>query len=100
MRWLVIDSLRRDKYFIYLSAYAKTGASSYWLLNLGKTGITLESFIKEVEASPPFLTAHWKLLQNLGIKDPITVLLDNQEIVPLRNEKDLAMILGIISTGK
>jgi hypothetical protein len=97
LRWMVMDSLYRERYFTYLSSYAKTGPSSYWFLSIA---IQKDLFVKQVKANSRLLAAQWDLLQTLGVKDPVSVLLNNREIVIIRNEKELASVLDNLQTGK
>jgi hypothetical protein len=94
LRWLVMDSLHRDRFAPYLRAYAANPGSSNWLPDMANTGMTPDSLFREGERYGGVLTAQFDLLDRLGIRDPMAVLLDNRHVAAIKNETDFAGILN------
>jgi hypothetical protein len=93
LRWLLLDSLCRSSYLPYLTATAKDPGSSYWFVHLKKTGISPDSLAAKTAAAAPMLAAHRRLIGDLGLKEPVNLLLDNCQVVTIRNTADLAGVL-------
>jgi hypothetical protein len=96
LRWLVMDSLFRKQYPVYVAASLQEPGSSYWFKHLGEIGIAQETFLRQLPLCAALLQAHWRLLANLGIREPVTALLDNRQIVVVKSEADLAGVLEIV----
>jgi hypothetical protein len=100
LRWLVMDSLHRDRAVRYLRGYAANPGSSNWTPNLEGTGIAADSLFREGERHGELLTAQFDLLGRLGIKDPMAVLIDNRYLASIKNETGLAEILSGLKRKK
>jgi hypothetical protein len=97
LRWLVMDSLHRGHVARYLRRYAENPGSSYWFLNLAGTGIAADSLYKEGRRHAEMLTAQFDLLNRLGIKDPMAVLIDNRRFTTIKNDAEFAAVLNELS---
>lgn len=90
LRWLVLDSLFKDRYAAYLKRYVRNpGSSSWWYNNLRETGVDERAFMKALQKHDGLLLPHWKDIQSLDIKGPISLLIDNRQLVRLRGEAEL-----------
>ncbi|MBN2189401.1 MAG: hypothetical protein JW699_08090 [Chitinispirillaceae bacterium] len=96
LRWLVMDSLHRRAFPQYLADFIRDPGSSYWFINLSASGVAQDIFIKEVRARPERLQEHWRLLDTLGIKEPVVLLVENRQTVVIRNEEELADMFGLM----
>jgi hypothetical protein len=96
LRWLVMDSLHRRAFPRYLADFIRDPGSSYWFINLSAGGVAQDIFINEVQARPERLQEHWRLLDTLGIKEPVVLLVENRQTVVIRNEEELAGVFGLI----
>ncbi len=96
LRWLVMDSLHRGHFAHYLRGYAGNPGTSNWFLNLEGTGIVADSLYREGEWNPKMLAAHFDLLERLGVKDPMAVLIDNRRFMAIKNETDLTAVLNVL----
>jgi hypothetical protein len=94
LRWLVMDSLHRDRFEQYLRGYAMNPGSSNWTPNLSGTGIAADSLFREGERHEELLAAQYDLLGRLSVKDPMAVLIDNRHLASIKNETGLAGILS------
>ena len=96
LRWLVLDSLYHDGFLRYLSLCVRDPGSSYWFINLSTIGIAQDVFIKQIGAQADRLSDHWRLLDGLGIRDPIALLIDNREVVVIKNEAAFASVFAAV----
>jgi len=96
LRWLVMDSLHKDAFPRYLAHYVKDPGSSYWFINLSACGIAQDIFIKEIGERAESLYGHFRLLDTLGIKEPVTLLVENRQIVVIRNQAELAGVFALL----
>jgi len=102
LRWLVMDTLYRGKYARYLSHFIEDPGSSYWFINLRKSGIAQDIFITQIKSLAARLSDHWRLVDTLGINNPITLLIENRQTVVIRNGTELADVFALLkpTTGK
>lgn len=96
LRWLVMDSLHRQDFPRYLAHYVKDPGGSYWFINLSACGIAQDIFIMEIGAQTDRLYGHWRLLDTLGIKEPVTLLVENRQTVVLRNETEFDELFSLL----
>ncbi len=89
LRWLVMDSLHHDNYVKYLARFIQDPGSSYWFINLSASGIAQDIFIRHIHEQAARLSDHWRLLTALGIKNPMTLLMENRQIAVIQNEAEL-----------
>jgi hypothetical protein len=101
-RWLVMDSLHRQAFTRYLSYWVQDPGSSYWFINLSACGIAQDIFIREIGAQTERMSGHFRLLDTLGIKEPVTLLIENREVVVIRNQAELAGVSDLLkkNSGK
>ncbi|MBN1129992.1 MAG: hypothetical protein JXA71_13450 [Chitinispirillaceae bacterium] len=94
LRWLIVDSLHRADFRRYVERYAQDpGSSQHWLAALGDIGIDHAAFTRLLKAHEGMLAFHWKRIGGLSLKDPIALLVDNRELVPLHNQAELTEML-------
>ncbi|MGA2506716.1 MAG: hypothetical protein ABSF80_04490 [Chitinispirillaceae bacterium] len=96
LRWLVLDTLYHDSFLRYISQCARDPGSSYWFINLSTIGIAQDVFIEQISAQADRLFDHWRLLDGLGIRDPIALLIENREVVVIKNEAEFASVLASV----
>jgi len=96
LRWLVMDTLYRGNYARYLSHFIEDPGSSYWFINLSGSGIAQDIFITQIKSQAARLSDHWRLVDTLGIKDPITLLIENRQTVVIQNETELSEVFAFI----
>jgi hypothetical protein len=96
LRWLVIDSLYRRNFPAYLSGFTKDPGSSYWFTSLRAAGIDQETFVRQVKDMASLAADHWRMLGVLGIKGPLTLLLENRQVVVLQSETDVRSVLTAV----
>jgi hypothetical protein len=94
LRWLVLDSFYRADFKKYLIRYARdVGSSQHWLSVLLDLGIDQTVFSRQVRENDGMMGIHWQRIRGLQLKEPIAVLINNRELVPLRNQFDLDDLL-------
>jgi hypothetical protein len=96
LRWLVFDAAYRDAFAAYLARWSRDPGSSYWFVNLGPSGINVDVFVKQITAQAALLSGHWRLLDELGNKEPISLLLENRQLIVVKNETELNAVLTAI----
>ena len=96
LRWLVLDAVHRNVFTRYLSSCVRDPGGSYWFINLSACGIAQDIFIKEIGERADGLYGHFRLLDTLGIKEPVTLLVENRETVVIRNQAELAEVFALI----
>ncbi len=69
---------------------------SYWFTDCGKLGINVDDFVKVVDKSAARLQTHAKEIRDLGIREPVEVLIDNREVVAIKNPRELRELLARI----
>jgi hypothetical protein len=94
LRWLILDSLYSKKFAIYLLRYASNpGSTIGWLDAIDAAGIDAKEFASRQRAGSDMLVAHWNVLESLSLKEPISLLIDNRELILLRNRGELSAVL-------
>ncbi len=94
LRWLVIQREYGNNTFItYVSSYSFTQDQSYWQPLIKKIGISLHEFNKANAKGKSLLPAHRNLIDDLGILGPVELLVNNQEVIPIKNKGYLESIL-------
>jgi hypothetical protein len=99
LRWLVLDSLYRNDFGAYLTGHFRNPGSSYWFENLNGGAADLGAFTAAVKKNAGMAGAHWRRLAELGIKDPVSLVIDNRHVVVIRNEAELADVLAALRQG-
>ena len=95
-RWLLTGPALSEKFAGYLMEYVRDPASSYWFTAAEKLGINPDSLAEVAVADTLILGNHWNLMQELSIKEPVVLLLDNRELVIIRNEQEWKQFIGSI----
>ena len=96
LRWLVILEKYPDKYNDYLKLFIERKSMSYWFTDCGKLKINVDEFVKQVEANTLRLSAYRREIEEFGMKEPVEVLINNREVVSIKNQKELGEIVGRI----
>ena len=94
LRWLVIMEKYPDKYNDYLKLFVERKSISYWFTDCGKLKINVDGFVKKVEANASRLSEYRKEIEELGMKEPVEVLINNREVVSVKNQKELGEIVA------
>lgn len=92
-RWLAVAKFDAQKYLHYLKEYAKSPGSSFWLEICSKAGLDADSVSIHASSEMNQIGKHWNLLKNIQINEPVTLLVDNKELVKLHSEKELETFL-------
>lgn len=66
---------------------------SYWFTDCVKLKINVDDFVKQVEANASRLSTYRKEIEELGMKEPVEVLINNREVVSVKNQKELGEIV-------
>lgn len=92
MRWLLLG--KEYQIFVqYLREYIKDPPDSYWFTSLKKTGIDIDSLAEVAKKDTEVLTNHKAFLDELLVTGPVMVMVDNRELVAVRNSQDLQQVL-------
>lgn len=92
-RWLAVAKLDAQKYLQYLKEYSKSPGSSFWPEICRKAGLNADSVSMHASSEMNEIVKHWNLLKNIQVNDPVTLLVDNKELVKLHSEKELETFL-------
>ena len=93
LRWLVLSGRYPEKFREYLKAYVQKPGSSYWDACCREAKIHTDSLSMLVKADTSALTEHWNKLQELSIREPIVMLLNNRELAIIDHDRELKQIL-------
>ncbi len=98
LRWLVLSKYYKPGVFAaYLNSYQLQPGSSYWFSVLKEQKINVDKFVKQVKKNNALLKYIWKDIEALGIREPVELLVNNQELILIKNQKFLEEILnGIV----
>jgi hypothetical protein len=96
LRWLVLRERYPFAFESYIADYARRPPFSYWFESVEQLKVPLKEFGVMVNADAAKLGDHWKLLQELDIREPVVLLVDNREVVPVANQADLRNMLARI----
>ncbi len=95
LRWLVLSKHYKSRAFAaYLKAYRFQPGSSYWFSVLKEQKINVDKFVKQVKKNKALLKNLWKDIEALGIREPVELLVNNQELILIKNQKFLEEILN------
>ncbi|MDO5576476.1 MAG: hypothetical protein Q4F84_05305, partial [Fibrobacter sp.] len=95
MRWLLLGK-DRNVFLKYLREYIKLKSHFSWFTNIKESGVDVDSFVNVMKADSVILKGHRKFLDELEVSGPATVLIDNRELVMIRNGFELKKVLGKI----
>jgi hypothetical protein len=93
LRWIVLRKYYPSRFNEYLGLFCARKSVSYWFTDCKKLGIDVDDFVKKVQSDSLALSAYWKELERLGMKEPVEVLISNREVVSVKNPRKLADIL-------
>jgi hypothetical protein len=94
LRWLVIMEKYPEKYNDYLTLFVERKSFSYWFTDCSKLKINVDGFVRQVEANASRLSAYRREIEELGMKEPVEVLINNREVVSVKNQKELGEIVA------
>ena len=94
LRWLVLAGKYPAVFGRYLERFVERATTSYWFTDCKKLGINVDEFVTMVQKNGPLLAAHRKEIAELGMREPVEVLVDNREVVAVKNQKELGDLLG------
>lgn len=92
-RWLAVAKMDAQKYLQYLKEYSKSPGSSFWPEICRMAGLNADSVSMHANSEMSEILKHWNLLKNIQVNDPVTLLVDNKELVKLHSEKELETFL-------
>lgn len=94
LRWLVLQEYYgKEKYSAYLKFYITKPESSQWISALKKIKVKKEEFVKKIVKKNDLLKNLFNELRELSIDEPVVLLVENREIIPIRNPVHLEEIL-------
>lgn len=94
VRWVVLQERYGNKVFAeYLNAYRLQPGSSYWFSIFKKMNIDVEKFVKKVNESSDLIQKLLEKLNKLEITEPVELLVDNQELIMIKNHTQLKKFL-------
>jgi hypothetical protein len=93
LRWLVLMEKYPEKYGNYLKLYRERKNISYWFTDCGKLNINVDEFVKQVEVNSGMLSAYRKDIEDFGIKDPVEIIINNREVVAVKNQKEMGELI-------
>jgi hypothetical protein len=97
LRWIVLDSLYKKSFTVYIAHYAiNPGSSSGWFESLGAAGIDQKEFTHKLHTATDALASHWRFISSLSLKDPVSLLIDNRELILLHNQAELSSVLDYL----
>ncbi|HUI92637.1 MAG TPA: hypothetical protein VLX68_10355 [Chitinivibrionales bacterium] len=97
LRWLVIMEKYPDKYNGYLDFFADRKSLSYWFTDCGKLKISVDELVKQVEANTSRLSVDQKEIEGFGMREAVEALVNNREVVAVKNQKELADIINKVA---
>ena len=93
-RWLLLSEKYPPKaYRGYLESFLKRKDSSYWFLALQNLGINVDAFVRNIKEDNGRLRGLWKTTTELGISGPVEMVINNREVVRVKNPEELAGLL-------
>ena len=93
LRWLVIMEKYPNKYVNYLNLFVERKSVSYWFTDCEKLKINVDEFVKQVEANPSRISTYRREIEGFGMKEPVELLINNRELVSVKNQKELGEIV-------
>jgi hypothetical protein len=82
-----------ERYNDYLKLFIERKSMSYWFTDCGKLKINIDEFVKQVEANASRLSAYRREIEEFGMKEAVEVLINNREVVAVKNQKELGEIV-------
>ncbi len=94
LRWLVLLKYYGiKKYSSYLNSYLTKPGSSQWFSSLKKIKVNVDGFVKKTGKNHDLLKELLNEIRELGIDEPVVLLVDNREVIPIRNPSYFEEIL-------
>jgi hypothetical protein len=93
LRWIIFGSLSDTIKERYLREYILQPASSYWINLLSRTGVNADSLAKTAACSHQSLVSHWNTVDELSIREPVVLLLNNVEKITVGGEREFRRII-------
>lgn len=92
-RWLAVAKLDAQKYPQYLKEYGKSPGSSFWPDICRTVGLSVDSISLHASSEMNGIESHWALLKTIQVTNPVTLLVENKELIKLHSEKELETFL-------
>ena len=94
LRWLLLsNNYGKKKFTTYLNSYRAKPGSSYWFSTLKEMNINVDDFVKQIEKNSKLLKKMIMDITELEIDEPVVFLLENREVIPIRNQSHFEEIL-------
>jgi hypothetical protein len=101
VRWVVLQEKYGKKVFAeYLDSYRTQPGSSYWFSIFKEMKIDVEKFVLKVGKSQDLVQKLLDKLNRLEITEPVELLVNNQELIPIKNLSHLKDLLNKIKPDK
>lgn len=94
LRWLLLGK-ENGILIKYLDEYVKILPGSYWFKAMEKAGIDVDSLTEIVESDTVTLKNHRYFMEQLSVREPVVMLIDNRELVSVRNQHDIEQVIRI-----
>jgi hypothetical protein len=90
-RWLVLATLKPALAQRYLQGFMNAGVSTQWHSWVGRDA---PEVLKKATAAQQQLPALWREIEALGLREPVSILIDNTRLVPIRDVDALQGVLN------
>jgi hypothetical protein len=99
MRWLVLSSQYPAKYEAYLDLFVSRNDVSYWFVDCKRIGIDVDTLVIQINARKRLLSDLFRDISELGMTGPVELMIDNREVVQVKNQKELMDIMTKTTRG-
>lgn len=93
-RWLVFNKYFKSYFPSYLTSFKKNPGSSYWFLILDDLGLSTKTFIEKRDSERNALKDQFSVINSLDIREPVILLINNRELIPVGNQAKLSDLLN------
>jgi hypothetical protein len=99
MRWLVLSRNYPGKYEAYLDLFVSRSDVSYWFVDCKRIGIDIDTLVAQINAGKGLLSDLYRDVSELGMSGPVELLVDNREVVQVKNPKELVDMMANTARG-
>lgn len=96
-RWLALEQWKPQIFRQYLKSSKRISGSSYWFSVLPELGVDINQLMQQVQQNGALQNSWEKQLMELEVSSPVQVLLNNQELVVIKNQAQLEDLIAKIS---